>query len=95
MPKVYGTHLFTTCYPLNCWTDGWRTIEARRQPPDSPHGPFWPVVSLRRVNGASYRPYVRGSHDWRYRANQRLARAAYANLERRSSMSVNGRKHAT
>jgi len=78
-------HLFAASYPINCWSDGWRTIEAEMQPPDNGHGPYMPIVSFRRVVGASYRPYTQGSADWRYRANLRLARAAYANLQEQSS----------
>jgi hypothetical protein len=48
-----------------------------------PEGPGWyPVVSLSRVRGSSYTPYVSGSVEWRDAANRLLADFARANFER-------------
>ncbi len=71
-------------HPLNHWTDGATVFVCECEPASDG---LWvvPIVTLSRVKGASYRPYQRGSPAWRYRANQRLARLAYANLERNQS----------
>ncbi len=62
---------------VNVWTNGSCFIMSETEPP----GNFQPVVSENRVQGSSYRPYLKGSPEWRYRANQQLAQLAYANLE--------------
>jgi hypothetical protein len=64
---------------MNKWTDGKQIVTAKECP-----GEYWyPVVSDRRVRGASYTPYVKGSEAWLKAANRALASRARSNFERR------------
>lgn len=70
----------------NMWTNGKKTVKFVVAEADAhriPEG-WYPAVSMSRVSGSTYRPYV-GNDVWTRRANEILANHARANFE------INGR----
>jgi hypothetical protein len=64
---------------INQWVRGRAVIVALRRPA----GDAYPIISARRVRGAQYSPYKRGSIEWRAAANAALARIAAENLRQK------------
>lgn len=64
---------------MNLWSDGKETVKSESRPSHDHH----PVINLRRISGANWRPYTTGSDEWKRAANRSLASIAQSNFETR------------